>query len=183
MFITCSSILLYLLGPGKFYCWNPATWRLELGPMSLLTTAPTEPAVGSALLAIAMALPGRGGLVVLHGTAPQLPPASHRPEGTWHSFPSPDSLIRGWQLDFGASGWLLAIHLQACMQGLGAQSSPRWQGSLTLGLRQQSGDGGCVLKVCLMLSHRATHRPFPCAACLPPPAPAILYIFKDIAEF
>lgn len=151
-----------------------------MGPTSLLTTAPMEPVVSSALLAIAMALPGRGGLVVLHGTAPQLLLASHRPEGTCHSFSSCGSLIRGWQLDFGASGRLPTIHLQACVQGLGAQSSPRWQGSLTLGLRQQSGDGGCVLKACLMLSHKATHWPFPCAACVP-----LLFFtsFKGIGEF
>lgn len=119
----------------------------------------------------------------LHGCHP-LPTGQ---QGLATAFFNCGYLVHGGQLGFGASGWLPSIHLQACTQGLGAQRSPGWQGYLTLGLRQQSGNGGRVLKPMFdALFHRAltTHWPFPCDAFVPLSAPATLYIssFKDIRE-
>lgn len=187
MFITCSSVLLDLLVPGKFYCWNPATWSLDSGPTSLLTAAPTEPVVGPGPAGHRHGPSQQTGPVLLHGAAPRLPPSFLQARGDlpqlfrpW--FPDP------WWADGFRGQRVAPLRAPAGPHaGLGCTEVPKTAREPHPRIEAAVWAWRACQRPCLMLSfteHLQPHRLFPRAACGTLSAPATLYIslFKDIGE-
>lgn len=120
MFITCSSVLLDLLVPGKIYCWNVKLGGSKPGIRPHVPPHRSPHEAGSGLRPCRPPLWPFPGPAVPHGAAPRLPPASRRPSGTFPGQFRP-RLPEPWQVA-GFQGLRVAhaglglpsIHQQAC---------------------------------------------------------------------